>query len=411
MENLRRGLSLLCVLALAGCGLGENEERRWDGIADSDLAIMVLPQTELGALAEGFKIDADGSGPVDSKEAAEDTVDPEDTAASLTEKGWITGYELLYSSPKPRKRGFVAVQTTVELFRDDVYASEYLDKQLDDLARARKIEAGVKVTGVSKFDVVGVGDEASGLRATLKGPGVKFRVTLAAFRRARIVGAAMILRADRRDASSEAQRLAATLDGRILGVVNGGVRDEPVALPTTSKPKPGQKPRRSIDPKRLTLKAEDLPAGTSVAGEGYKRHGDVRSYLREFNLPGDQLGGSRVVYLRAMAQVLETREAAKDYFFFADTREGAEELARVFARGVLKIRPRNMLAGPIPTRRSDTAALIASFEAPRGRVAVAMVLVRSGSAVGSLTALGMGNEVDPSDVAALADEIRARLRR
>jgi hypothetical protein len=52
-------------------------------------------------------------------------------------------------------------------------------------------------------------------------------------------------------------------------------------------------------------------------------------------------------------------------------------------------------------------------KAPRvvtGEDLAVMVLVRSGSLIGSVTAVGRGNELNPRDVIALIPKLRARLR-
>jgi hypothetical protein len=62
-------------------------------VEDDQLAVMVVPRDQLGAIAKGLDLD-DDSGPYGNKEAAEDTIDRRDTAASLRAAGRVGGYEL-----------------------------------------------------------------------------------------------------------------------------------------------------------------------------------------------------------------------------------------------------------------------------------------------------------------------------
>jgi hypothetical protein len=193
---------------------------------------MVLPRDELGAPAEGLEIAPDESGWTSHRKAARQTLDPEDSAASLTARGRVAGYDLAYESRKQRRRGVLLVATWVELMRDEIYASEFQHKQVDDFeSREGLSHSGVKLSRVVLFEVPGVGDEAAGVRAALSGDGRKMYFTLVFLRRGRIVGAAGVLRADDERVDAEALRLAKALDLRIQGVVAGTIEADPVPLP------------------------------------------------------------------------------------------------------------------------------------------------------------------------------------
>jgi hypothetical protein len=265
----------------------------------------------------------------------------------------------------------------------------------------------VKLAATSTFSVAGVGDEARGVRATLAVAGIKLHLTTAGFRRGRLVASVGILRADRRNEAAKVRELAAALDARIQGVLAGEIIGEPVPLPRKA-PK-ARKSQKSLDPRPLTLRAEDFAGGTSVIAQDYRRNGDVRSFLREFAVAGGTLGGSTVSYVRGMTQIMDSPSSADFLLGYAGTFEGSRELADTFIRRVLNLKPRNLLAGPLPTRRRNAAAVVFSFDTPRGRTATVVVYVRSGRALGSLTAVGRGNELNPSDVIGFAGKIRARL--
>jgi hypothetical protein len=230
-----RGLPLLFVVGLAACGGAAPEPAAPPYVSKADLAVMVLPQEELDPLAEGFVIASDRSGWKTHKKAARETVDPEDSAAFLTARGRVGGYELAYESPKRRPRQESSlVATSVELLRDEIYASEFLNKQVDDFeSRAGLSHSGVKLAGVRLFDVPGVGDEAAGVRAVLSAEGRRLYLTLALLRRGRIVGAAAVVRAEKHRMETEIVSLAKALDRRIQDVIAGRIEGDPVPLPTS----------------------------------------------------------------------------------------------------------------------------------------------------------------------------------
>jgi hypothetical protein len=227
-----RGLPFLCVAALAACG-GTTEVASGPAYVNkAKLATMVLPEDELGALAEGLEVAADDSGWTSHRKAAKETLDPEDSAASLSARGRVAGYELTYENPRSRGRsGLLLVETSVDLMRDEIYAAELLDKHVHDFEdREGLSHAGVKLVRVALFDVPGAGDEAAGVRAVLRAERRKVYYTLAFLRRGRILGAAGILQADERRVDAEVLGLAKALDRRIQGVLAGELEDEPVLL-------------------------------------------------------------------------------------------------------------------------------------------------------------------------------------
>jgi hypothetical protein len=389
-------------------------------VSSDDLARMVVPHEELGAGAEAAALEVDSldSGPISAGKAAEDTIDPKDTAKSLRHGGWRAGYELNYSDPKraasfANHHGLVSAGSSVEAFETDSAARERLVKEIRDYERFEgKTIQGVKLEEFDTFDAV-VGDEAWGVHFVGRVGKVRIYATGVFFRHGNLLASAGFLRADATVERARAIRLALALDERVERRLAGELREEPVPLPEKPKAKKAKHTGTkggSLDPKRFTLTARDLP-GSSVTGEGYRKHGNVRSYVREFRLPGGRLGRSPVSYFRAMTQVLESPQAADDVLAYAETFQGARDLARSFIRGVLKRSPEGLMAGPLPTRGRDTLALVSYF-GPRsgGRLSAVMLLVRSGRLVGSVTVVGNGNELNPKYVIALAPKLRAQLR-
>src|ERR671924_2357127 len=112
------GLALVASLLAGGCGTTESLPLR--SARESDLATMVLPKGDLGRFGEGLAVDAD-SGPENNREAAENSLDPRDTARTLRQAGRLAGYELSYSDPAgsgyalSTKKGVIVIGTGVEL--------------------------------------------------------------------------------------------------------------------------------------------------------------------------------------------------------------------------------------------------------------------------------------------------------
>ena len=107
---------------------------------------------------------------------------------------------------------------------DPVYAAQYLHKQLGDFERFKgKQDDGTTLSAVSTFEVTGIGDEAEGLLGTSTLGKQKLHLTAVAFRRARIVAVAAVVRTDDDDAQNEARALAVKLDKRIQAVLAGDI--------------------------------------------------------------------------------------------------------------------------------------------------------------------------------------------
>jgi hypothetical protein len=374
---------------------------------------MVLPRDQLGPTAAEFEVDGDESGPETAAQVADNTIDPNDKGKTIRRAGGVAGYQLTYADSRPLTAlthggGLVSISTSVDTFETDSAARELLVKEVRDYTRLEgKTLDGFKLEKFESFDAA-VGDEAWGLEFSGVVSGIRLYVTGVYFRHGRLVGSAGFLRADSTVERAAATRLALALEARIERRLTGKLVDRSVPLPDKGSKSSGRK-SRNLDPKEFTLRASDLP-GSSVAGEGYREHGDVRSYLRELNLRRNRLGKSSVLYFRAMTQVLADPESADDFVGYSQSAEGARELTRSLAQGALKISPEGMLAGPLPMDGKDAAAIVSYFGPQGKRLTAVMVFVRYESLIGSVTAVGRGNELNPRDVTALIPKLRARLR-
>ena len=224
----RAALVLVAAFLLTGCGIGKEEAAPTRDVKPADLARMVQRQ-HFGPLGRGVGRKHDDSGWTNNKHGAKDTVDPEDTARSLARAGRVRGYELTYTAAKPSPLSVVFVQEQVELFRTEQAASNYLKKQFADFKRfrGRKIE-GVRFARVEEFDI-DTGDEAAGVRITLRYPTRRLTmfVTLAAFRRGRVVAnTSAVLRRDL-VITGDVERTAEALDDQIKRVASGPAQGTP----------------------------------------------------------------------------------------------------------------------------------------------------------------------------------------
>lgn len=366
---------------------------------------MIVPKHDLGELARGLKLDGDWSGPTNNKKAIDDTIDPKDTARSLTRAGRVQGYDLTYAARRrPSALGVLVVSQGVELFRTEKAASTDLNKQLADFKRFRgRTVDGIRLARVETFDV-DLADEAVGLKLRVVYPSRRVTVfsTTVAFRRGRVVGNASVLL--RRDLliSGDVERITDAIDDRIKDIVSG----KTVAKSTRKAP-------RKLDPKSLTLQRKDFPLRTALADQGSRSAPGVRVYLREYDVRGERLAGSKIIYLRTVAQVFENaRLAARDREYLATTK-GANTVARRFLQAAFSktdFTPRGVTARPLRWRADDTAAFHFFFRTPKGRLEGVLLSVTHGRVSGSVLVIGFDQDVEPAAVLVLREKLRARLR-
>ena len=411
MPPAARCLALAGSLLLAGCGLGNGgspgkEEQK---ITKADLARMVLPRDELGSVAVGLRIEAD-AGPVGNAEAAEGTLDPDDTAETLAGLGRVTGHELAYERPGlvsvKKPRGVLYAGTEVELLRDPVYAAKHLNKQLNDFQRLQgRRDLGVKLTRVSTFDVAVVGEEAEGLRATASLAGLRMHMTLVAFRRGRLVGVASMARADRRDVADETRRLARRLDARIQGVLAGTIRD---AAEPADPSKAAFAGRERLP--ALTLQAGDVGPGATVSEQGGKKEDGYVSHQRTFT--DVRVGRSHLVVLRAETQLYRSGSTAALAYRLMKTPDGRRLYARLAMKSFADswgVKPRKVVVRPLAGAGREATGLVVTFELPTGTFRIASVFVHSGRHIQAVTAFCRAESLDPSDLVPLGERARRRL--
>jgi hypothetical protein len=271
--------ALLATLSAAdgSYGSGANSPR---------LEIMVLPASRLGTSAHGLDVSI-GSGFTDNIDAAEDTIDPKDTAASLARAGRMNGYELAYEDlsalPFVRGKGLLQIASSVDRFRSAAAADAFIDKQLEDYARFRgKVVEGARLVEFDRFAVPRLGERSLGLRGVVELGSKRVPSTSVIFRAGPLVGDITIDRADSKPVNQEAIRFARALASRMRLALAGKLKENPVQVPPVGEK--GRAPEGGPDMAAMALTVADLPKGMRLGRQAYVRdHEALASYEREFS--------------------------------------------------------------------------------------------------------------------------------
>lgn len=299
--RLLGAVGALALLTALACGDNEDSDSRSvNDLTSDDLAVLVLPQAALGALAEDMEIDPD-SGYDDNAESAEDSLDPDDTEESLTEAGRITSYGLGFIADDPFEalaagEGLMRSGSSVELYESADQASAALDKRVADFEAAdgETVES-LEIGGVERIPVEDNGDEAGGLRfeAHLPGADITIYQSIVFMRKGPLVGAIQVQAADDTDRVAAMEEALDELEDRIEDFLDGELDDEtPIAIPTaetepttpaTEEPgestpdgsgTPAETPDGStageLDAARAALTYDDMPIGLLDVSEEYE---------------------------------------------------------------------------------------------------------------------------------------------
>jgi hypothetical protein len=413
MPQYLRGMVLAGALVLAGCSLGGQEARKpaeQPEITKAQLAAMVLPAEALGASIEGLK-DGD-SGVVGNADAADDSLDPDDTATSLKGDGRVTGHELEYVHPQlissRVRKGTLDVNTEVELLEDPVFATQYLHARLGDYVRFRKAVPGMRLSAYSEFNAVAIGEEAGGRRVKVTFPGVLTGyVTDVVFRRGRIVATVEVVRADRSDARQEALRLAVELDRRIQAVLAGKIA--PAKLSKQEKSTQLAAAQRKKLPAQ-TLAAEDLGPGVTAVDEGTFADADYAGYQRTFD--DVVVGGSHLIRLQARTHLYEDPQAAVVAYRILGKAGGRE----AFVGGVVRaygqqtgVKPTNVRAPALENPGRGMTGIVVTFELAGAKFEMVSIFMRSGRLLQSVTGFCRPAALDHDDLKVVAERAQKRL--
>lgn len=412
MPRFLPGVVLAGALLLAGCGLGQKDEPaavEQPEVTKAQLAAMVLPVDQLGEGVAALEVD-DDVGVVQNRQAADDSLDPDDTGKSLRSDGRLTGYKLSYSHPRllsAKTKGVLGVGSSVEVLEDPVYAAQYLHARLNDYESFKKAVPGIKLSGLSTFQAP-VGDEAGGRRVKLSIPGVLTGyLTDVYFRRGRIVASVEVVRADRSDAQEEALRLASELDKRIQAVLSGQIKVEQAKKPDKSNEITAAE---LVKLPAQTLKPADVGPGVAAIREGRLQDDDYEGYFREFE--DVMVGGSHLIKLRAAAELYKSKKAAE----IAHKIRTEEVGRRIFAQAIVKgfadetgVRPTNVVTRQLASPGRGLSGMVVSFELVGAKFRMAAVFMRSGRLVQSVMGICRANAFDPRDLAPVAQRAQAHL--
>lgn len=415
------GLTALLAASCGGATNGGGTGQSFASVTANDLAIMVLPADRLAGTAQGLAIDPDQSGFSDNKQAANDTIDPEDDAASLARLGRENGYTLAFydrdASTLKAKRGIYGVSTGVDLMKDAKGAQAYLERQLADYQRlaGTEVDTGVTLTAAEVTPLTGPGEGSSLLRASIETNGVTLHATIVPFRLDRLVAAVVLVRADATDAAVQAEGIAEAFAQRIEDVTAGKVKETPVPLPakgdgTTTAPAGAANLAAAV------LALNDLPKGVKVATEGYgAKKGDVlASYSRDFDLGKAKLGGSKLTSLQVEVELYKTEVDAEGTLLGTRTLLGSAPGKKLFESGFkteagfapehleLKLLDRKTVG-------DGSVYVFASFDTPGGPFDSLLVYFRSGRVLGSLYATAPKGQLHVDDVAPLVETMLSRM--
>ena len=206
--------TLLCLVAACG-GTSSSDVST---VTKNDLAIMVLPATELGELADGLEVDPD-SGFQDAAAVAEDTIDPNDTEQDIESSGLRADYQLTYMS------GDMQVNSEVALFGSAEEASEFVAATVGDAEKyeGTDIESGATLTSVDIAEVDEPGDSAWEGTATAAIGDLEGSTSVVAFTIDNVAGSVSVTRVGDPVSTADVQELAQKLATRIEAVA--GERD------------------------------------------------------------------------------------------------------------------------------------------------------------------------------------------
>jgi hypothetical protein len=417
--------TLTLLLVLPACAQTDEPAAKAASSAQDDvkaeLDTMVVPQEAIGGLPLGLRVTSD-SGWQDNRTEAENSINPNDSAASLRKAGRLTGYQLTYNDPTGAAlesgSGILSVVTWVELYRSEAAASADLH---DRITYKRSLNGasprqGVTFRSVTLFDIR-VGEDAYGVREDVVfGQDHVYR-TLIGFRRGRVVAGAMFIRGDRADAAEATTRLAGQLDSRIQNALTGRINEEPVLIPKDGVPLHGQqptteKPAGVPDLGRVALGPADLPTGiVGDAGE-YSRTKPPRfTFRRFFSSQGAAIGQTRLVGLRNEVSVLESETAASAAISLNTLSLNGPDAIRMFEANFAAtsgLRARNVDRQQV-SLEDGVVGFVTMFDTDAGPLVDFYVMVQRGRGTVTLEAFCLAEAFDKEDLLPLLDKVGDRL--
>jgi hypothetical protein len=377
------------------------------------MALMVLPRSQLGPAARGLAVKI-GSGPQTNAAAAEDTLDPKDTAKQIARGGRLSGYLLQYDelgfTRLQRGRGVLEISSSVDLFASAGAAGRYIAKQLADGRRfnGKYVDAGFRLSGWRTSPATGLGPGAVVIRESLRLGDARFHGTVVVFRLGKLMGSVAVTRADARSDAAYAVRLARVLAKRMQQAGRASFGLQPVFVPQAARK--GTPPAGGPDLAPMALAAGDVPGGGRMVVDAYvANRAALGKYVREFDFTDAALGGADLFSVESEINLLRSTAEASGVMVRLRALYDSPDVTRAFTEGFAVNRVKLELRKPVAAG-DDATLLVLGFDV-NGRTAhVAQVSVRVGRAVGLLNVGVVGPAFRPSAVEPLADRLARRMQ-
>ena len=412
VDAMRIVPSLLAALAVAAPAAGATIAAA-PRYTNAQLALMVLPRSQLGAVARGLDVKL-GSGVQGNAAAAKDTLDPKDTAGGLARGGRIGGYSLEYDDLSfqglESGRGVLAVGSSVDVFTSAGAADRYAVKQLADGKRydGKYVEAGFRLADWRTSRVKGLGPGATLVRETLRLGVTRYHGTLVFFRVGTLLGSVGITRADAAPETRRTVALARKL-ARRMRHPGGPFAVAPAFVPQTAQQ--GKAPAGGPRLERMTPTAGDLPSGGQLVRDSYvASRSALGKYVREYRFQGARLGGAGLFSVETELNLLRSQREARGVMRRLRALYGSPDVERAFTDGFnvqsveVEQARRTLRAG------DDAVAVVLSFRV-NGRLAhVAQVSMRVGRVVGLLNVGVVGPSFRAAAIEPLAAKLGQRIR-
>ena len=383
---MKRPLPLLLAFGLA-VGAGSA------GAAPANpLAPLVVPRAQLGKLAQGLEVEL-LSGTTTNARAADDSFDPNDTAATVSRAGRVSGYTLFYGDlglgALRQGGGLIDVGTSLDFFRTVAKAEAYELKSLRDLRRVQGANLqGVVVERSSAFPVRGLGPRAVGLRVVQRVGKKRIYGTFVDFQIDKILCEAVINRADNKNVNAQATAVAQKLAGRIISYAQGTLKAKPVPLPRPlGTAKPGAK---APDLSLMVPTAHDLKGKAGVFQQAFAPDDlAIASYIREF-----RFGPSSGLFQLRTTAALERsrREAAGRVLILRSVFTGPESAATI-AQVVGASGPAKLDGVRHPGLGEESFAVGATFTSQGQRLRAVILYERRDRILGSLVLIGTAKKL------------------
>ena len=290
---------------------------------------MVLSQADIRAEFREAALEPEASGYWDNEVAADDTIDPSDTAADLASRGRLYGYEHNFSDlvalmiGAPSEGRPYMVEAIVDLFGSERSARSILQRHVQDFRRFQGIEIkgfqGIEVEGLTlvvfeELVAPDLGTDAVSGRflVTAVGSKAKLYATFVSWIKGPVVALVRVTAHDDADLSAAVNRLALRMDQRIDEVLEGGIAAVPVVRGATAATLEEAARSEGFDLPAMLPTLADLPDGATIESEFFDvvkyAYGDIGAYIREFGAESAviQLDSSQSIKIEAQVELHAT---------------------------------------------------------------------------------------------------------